>query len=150
MIALTRVAFVVFMFLFLPLGYAADIPLVKVPTVAVAAFYIDNQNQILAAEYLVGVTGRRIRAYIPAINPPATWANPPLQANDEPAIAIPDEAVFAIYLNIESKICAIEMLNGVKGRVGMDLGVPLEGPPACATRCILAGPNGSYCMPGCH
>lgn len=149
MIALTRVAFVVFMFLFLPLGYAAETPLVKVPSMAVAAFYIDNQNQTIAAEYLVGVTGRRIRAYIPAVNPPANWSPPPLEAKDEAAIAIPDEAVFAIYLNIESKICAVEMLSGVKGRIGMDLGLPVD-PPVCPARCIITGPNGSYCMPGCH
>ncbi len=148
--SLAKPAFALLLFSLLSLAYADDIPIVKVPDTAVAAFYMAD-GQTLAQEYLVGVKERRIRGFLVPLSAPTNPYPSPLPTDPVPrSIALPNGATYALYFDMDSRICAIESLAGVTGRDGMDLGPPLGGPPGCPAKCTLIGPNGSYCMPGCH
>jgi hypothetical protein len=116
---------------------------VAIPDTAVVAVYVDKDGEHVASESLIGVTGRVVRGFVPSTPLPPT-TNPVPAPQALPPLTIP-EAVTAIYLDMDSRIVAIEFLSKVKGRIGMDLGLPQDAPP-CTPKCTINGPNGTYCI----
>ncbi len=123
--------------------------MIQIPGTAVAAFYMDGGGEVTAAEVMMGVVGRMVNGKRWKTKPPVN--SPPIDIiATQPTVTVPNSAVFAIYIDGDSHVVATEHGNALKGRVVKNLGDPIEGPPVCPTRCQVQGPNGTYCIPGCH
>jgi hypothetical protein len=122
--------------------------IISMPGAAIVAFYLDGNGQVVASEFLRGVNGRQF--------PGQAWQAAPIvddpEFDDIPLASspVPDSAVLAVYLDAKSQVVATEVYNGAQQRVIQDLGAPIGDGGACAPRCTVQGPNGFYCLPGCH